>query len=218
MRTLLASLVVLFAAPSLAACGGSVSSDSHASETDAGSQKGLDSGLTDGAVPPASKTCSQGPSSCTLARPGCCNDSCGPASELVAIRAGEEPALKEATCKQTEPLACKGCDARPDPAVFAYCAVPFGGAATGECAVMNVADDNGLSACSSDADCALRHPGCCECDNPDDVIALRKDATSTYTGAACGGVGAACPSCALVYPQGTRASCNTTTHRCAVTR
>lgn len=74
-----------------------------------------------------------------------------------------------------------------------------------------------LSACTSDEQCRLRVPDCCECDadtRVERLIALNADEVDAYVELVCGSSAGACP-CEATYPDTVEAYCAADGH-CAI--
>lgn len=149
---------------------------------------------------------------CQLAPATCCG-TCGTwtASDIVALAKVHASDYRSAVCGPTPP-GCPKCAGRPDPSLQTTCS-------TGHCAVLDVRTSD-VSACTTDTDCVIRAPECCEpCGLVDafDLIALNRSQVSSYLTKVCGG-DVACPDCVSTYPPGISARCDTTSGHCVVVR
>ena len=90
-----------------------------------------------------------------------------------------ERATIDAAARRECPVAetCAGCEAEPNPNLFATCI-------EGACAAIDVRANGSLSSCSANADCVLTARDCCNCD-PHHVT-LRAGAEREYYRLTCG--------------------------------
>ena len=76
-----------------------------------------------------------------------------------------------------------------------------------------------MSACKTSQDCGLRYMGCCEAcaaNDPSKLIALSTTGRQEYAANQCHPDAGGCPKCAVIYPVGYEATCNTQTGHCEV--
>jgi hypothetical protein len=177
-----------------AACSGEVRSEPADAGTDAGQDL---------------RACTE-QDECVLVSASCCGV-CGQPSarNMAGVRWDRAEAYGRSLCGPTPPP-CPECAETTNPHLTAVCRV-------GLCAAVDVREDDTLTGCASDADCALRYgTACCEsCSGTtEDLTAL---ATRTLAGAVrCAPNEGACPACVPVYPRSARARCNPSTKRCEV--
>jgi hypothetical protein len=150
---------------------------------------------------------------CVLAPDGCCGGPCGmpELKDYTAVNRRHTTDFAKITCPPTDaPSTCPGCVLYPNPNLFARC-TPSG------CVGVDLRTDS-LSGCSTDADCRIRYPGCCEsCGGPPtSLMALRKDAEGELLKTICDASGTPCPPCVPSYPAGASAMCDPGTRHCVV--
>jgi hypothetical protein len=148
------------------------------------------------------------PSDCILApESGCCFP-CGDALALEDVRAISRHFAEqyyESQCPGA--LECPACAPATNPSLQTTCNAGF-------CEAIDVRRLP-LSACTSDDECRLRVPDCCECGaevNPETLIALNVDQGGAYTPLVCGPFGDdpgedPCFPCAAEYPDTLEAYC-----------
>jgi hypothetical protein len=181
------------------ACGGRDVGDVGSGGSDAGSDGG-----SDGA--PAWSTC-DGPGTCTLAGVGCCAP-CGKPTIDDVEAVSRDPAMLDAfrasTCGDPHP-ACPKCATAIEPNLAAFCT-------DARCRKLDVREDD-VSACATDADCALRYASCCEpcVADPYDLVAVRKDQLAAFRDQLCA-PGSSCPACVAAYPTDLVAACGPSGH------
>jgi hypothetical protein len=149
-----------------------------------------------------------GPGTCVAVPRTCCG-SCGAATpdDVIGVDTTRSSAYRTAVCGPG--TGCPACFRPVDPFLQAFCRA-------GHCEAVDLHKD-AMTACTTDDDCQLRYEDCCEsCGAPmEGLIALRRDAVSTYRAEVCA-PDAACPKCAVSYPAGARALCDGVTKHCAV--
>ncbi len=187
----LAAAAPLFALASWASCGGSTTIN----DQDGGA----------GASPWAD--CA-GPGECVALTPGCCGVCGAPTlSDVVGVNEDELAAFHAATCTDPNPM-CPECATAVEPNLVAFCKAS-------RCAPIDIRND-AVSACTTDDDCMLRDPDCCEACAvaPFDLVAIAKDKADAYRSEVCRPA-ESCPACAPIYPTGYAAICGAAKH-CAV--
>ncbi len=150
-----------------------------------------------------------GPGDCIVVPRTCCGF-CGVASatDMIAVEPSHASSYRSSVCGPG--TGCPDCAGRNDPFLQGFCV-------TGHCKAVDLHTD-AMTGCATDDDCQLRYAACCEpCGAPSDgLLALRKDAVSTYRGLVCA-PDATCPKCATSYPPGAKAVCDPPTKHCVVT-
>ncbi|HEX2675395.1 MAG TPA: hypothetical protein VHM19_02115, partial [Polyangiales bacterium] len=120
--------------------------------TDAGSggpDAALDASASDAGDP---RNCEE-PSDCIVVGLGCCGVCGKPELEdVIAIRRDALPARQE-RCRTAT---CPACATMTNPSLIATCR-------SGQCAVVDVEQEDAISACHDDGDCRIRGTSCCEC-------------------------------------------------------
>lgn len=112
-------------------------------------------------------------------------------------------------CPHPEDTPCPGCASETNYDLAAFCT-------SGSCQVVEVSKDP-ISACTTDADCALHKADCCSCgDYPiEQTVALNIDHYYEYEQQVCGPGGFGCPlDCAPTTPTGYQAVCNPNSGHC----
>jgi hypothetical protein len=131
---------------------------------------------------------------CTLVSATCCGVCGAPtSSDVVALRVDAATAYQTSVCGPSL-VACPACAAMANPDLFASCQDSV-------CTVVDLLNSP-LTACSTNADCALRATRCCECGAPMDVwslVALPSSHGSGYAALVCDPA-TACAECMPVYP------------------
>ena len=189
----LAAAAPLFALASWASCGGSTTIN----DQDGGA----------GASPWAD--CA-GPGECVALTPGCCGVCGAPTlSDVVGVNEDELAAFHAATCTDPNPLGPAGATA-VEPNLVAFCKAS-------RCAPIDIRND-AVSACTTDDDCMLRDPDCCEACAvaPFDLVAIAKDKADAYRSEVCRPA-ESCPACAPIYPTGYAAAPPSTAPSCSTT-
>lgn len=221
-RGLQAALLLLAAAAiATGACSSDVSGGSGASSSSssASSSSGGDGG-SGGCVSPGAEavismypdwTKCDGPGQCALRIDTCC-PSCGgdPLESSIAVRMDSLAQVTDAVCASacTSLNDCPdiGCPSFVETYNVAVCR-------SGSCKAVDIRQDE-LTACSADADCALRWGvACCEtCGAPDPSQLVAVRASPSYSEAVCDPM-APCPPCAPPpYPSGAAAICDAAGH------
>jgi hypothetical protein len=131
---------------------------------------------------------------CTLVSATCCGVCGAPtSSDVVALRVDAAAAYRTSVCG-TGQVACPACASMANPDLFASCQ-------NSVCTVVDLLNGP-LTACSTNADCALRAARCCECGAPMDVwslVALSSSGESGFAALVCDPA-TACDACMPVYP------------------
>ncbi len=142
------------------------------------------------------------PSDCVLAPAGSCCARCDSLAleDVIAIDGAQSSAYYASVCP--EGLSCPPCVPAENPSLQTTCDA-------GRCEAFDVRRLE-LSACTSDAECRLRVPDCCECGadtSASRLIAIHVDEGGAYVSLVCGPSDAACPPCGAVYPDTVEAYC-----------
>lgn len=161
--------------------------------------------------PPPWLSCDE-PADCILAPENGCCFPCGESlslEQVTAIHREHASAYYESECPGE--LECPDCIPARNPSLRTTCS------AAGQCEVFDVRRLP-ISACTSDTDCRVRVPDCCECGavvDPASLIALHVDEVGPYVARVCGPFDGDCAPCAPVYPDTVEAYCAADGH-CAV--
>ncbi len=185
-------------------CGGRTADDLADASTDTPSDTFTDTSADTSADTPVDYGACASKGSCVVVPASCCG-TCGAATptDMVGVESSRVSAHRAKACG---PIAgCPACYMRQDAFLQAFCT-------GGRCVAVNLRGDS-LTGCETDADCQLRYASCCEpCDAPrDGLLALRVGLVSSYRDRVCP-ADAACPRCAVRYPDGARATCDATKH------
>lgn len=200
----------------LVACGGKTLDEGEPT-TDAGVDAAptTDSGIS------ADWTSCTGPGQCAVVAKTCCGACSGPSlANSVALRTGFESKYRDSVCGPVPPGCPECAPFIADDSIQAWCqfgaAGGGGGAPAGKCTVVDVRTES-VSACTTDADCMLRHSSCCEpCEERrDDLVALTPAGLEAYRSKVCVG-DETCSRCASRYPFDARARCDAATRHCVV--
>ncbi len=152
------------------------------------------------------------PGECLLAASTCCGVCSTPtAADLDAVNYKKVQAHFEDVCPSPQP--CPDCAGSSNPALSAMCK-------NNECQVVDVTK-HPVSACTSDADCALHAANqCCNCQKLDasQYVAIAADQVQAYELEVCGaGLGPCTDKCAAQLPSELAAKCGEDGH-CKVTK
>lgn len=183
--------------------GASATTDASAASSGDAGGTGNDAGggKNDGGPSGSYDTSCSAPGQCELGAPGCCGVGCGAPTiaSYVGIRRGQQAALRQATCSETNP-ACPDCASTENPNLQAFCK-------SGQCTVVDIRKEE-LSSCKNDEDCTLRPAQCCPCGTVDvgQLVAIRKDKDAAYRAEVCDPA-ASCTSCRWEY-NGARPKCS----------
>lgn len=146
-------------------------------------------------------------SDCVLVADSCCGTCGQPTSGDVAAvnESRTEDYYYDVACPtaRDEPPICPGCAGMANPYLAATCDMtPF----RPVCAVVDLATPE-YGACTTDADCVLAAPGCCQCGeiDPYSTLAVRSDAD--LNAVFCDGE-LPCPPCAPVFDPRASARCD----------
>jgi hypothetical protein len=159
-------------------------------------------------LPPSLTACSV-PSDCILALRGCCWP-CGVPSlgDFDAVNEDRQEEHHALVCTDPNPI-CPGCASMPNPELIATCS------AQGHCSGMDIGAED-ISACTSNEDCVIRTPECCECGadmTPTSLVSIRADARSRLEYLVCD-PDLGCPECMPDYPDDVIPVCDAD-HHCA---
>ena len=146
-------------------------------------------------------------SECEVVSQTCCGE-CGEATleGSTAIRADRVEDHFEGLC--ADDIACDPCVGGPNPDLVATCNAA-------RCVAVDLSRLP-LAACTTDDECRLRAPECCECGSdvsPEALVAIRADAEADLRSLLCDRT-AVCGACAPAYPPSVAAAC--VGGRCAV--
>jgi hypothetical protein len=150
---------------------------------------------------PAVPTECTGHADCALRATTCCG-TCGAPTrdDVIALRVDALDDYSSAVCGPQGAM-CPACAALPNRKLFATCAA-------GVCQVVDLTQST-VTACSSDGDCVVRTPECCECGANMDflsLVAIAAARRAEFESLVCQPT-SACPECAPVYPPNVVAVC-----------
>ena len=146
------------------------------------------------------------PSDCVIVANSCCGV-CGMPT-LADMDAANKNFLEEhydAVCDIPDPI-CPGCAEMPNPELVATCE-------EGRCLAVDLGAED-LTLCTSNDDCVIRTPVCCECGadmSPMSLVAIRNDGRSALEDLVCD-PDFGCTECAPTYPDNVEAICDDDNH------
>ena len=162
----------------------------------------------DGVAPPDTFACNA-PGECDIRPKSCCGTCGAPTTDdMIGVNWQKGGQYTSTVCAGA---GCPACFKEPDPNLAPVCRAKA-------CNAVDVRVDT-MSACTTNQDCALRYSGCCEAcaaNDPSKLIALSSSGRQEYVANQCHPDAGGCPKCAVIYPPGYEAVCNTQTGHCEV--
>lgn len=192
----------------LIACGGraSASKDRDAGDGDAYVMLADGDGNSgDGDTSLPDRSC-ESTLECMLVSASCCGNCGSPsASDMTAVRAGQQDAHFEDVCGN-EPFACPACSEARDPNLYARCVA-------GTCQAVDLTT-HADSRCSGSEECIVIPAACCPCGagtGAGEIVAINSSRSQNFREAQCAYLNesdlVACPECEWVAPDNIFAEC-----------
>jgi len=147
------------------------------------------------------------PSDCVVTANTCCGVCGRPTAGDVAAVNGDRQSdyYLDVACPEAraEPPICPGCASMPNASLVAGCDL------TRTCSLVDIENDRDLVGCTTDDECIVRVPDCCECGADTSIgnlVAIHRDRRADLEAIVCD-PGTGCLECAPMYPSDVTAVC-----------